>query len=154
MHVHCFSMAAYNAGEATCEANSDGAPLRSETPIPVPCNGRILGRAGALTTPICQGNPTCFHGEPRHVPSTTDDSCFVLESAKNSQPKPAAAVRVVADCPAEFDGPAWNSCVEGRMYFYQARDECWCLPLVGTVRDRIELVPCSSPNVVAPSPKN
>ena len=83
-----------------------------------------------------------------------DDSCFVLESAKDSQPKPAAAVRVAADCPAEFDGPAWNSCTEGRMYFYKAREECWCLPLVGTVRDRIELVPCSSPNVVAPSPKN
>jgi hypothetical protein len=77
----------------------------------------------------------------RRVFVAADDSCFVQVPAPDAGPP----VRLVVDCPTELDDPSWGACVEGTLYSFKIRHECWCKPFVpfpyGS-HHTIEISPC------------
>jgi hypothetical protein len=70
-----------------------------------------------------------------------DDACFVDE------PDAGPTGRTPVDCPLEFDDPSWSYCVEGILYRFAPRGECWCRPKVPFPygdQPSIDIKPCPS----------
>ncbi len=88
----------------------------------------------SLPVPTTPGPPhlTAMHVEnPRDAAGrlvfiAADDSCFVQVPGPDAGPP----VRIAVDCPPELDDQSWNQCVEGTLYFFKIRGECWCKPFV------------------------